>query len=164
LSWRHRGASSGGFGWEAAMKLSRTVTYAIHAMLRLAEADQGVPVPCSQLAREGHMPERFLLQVLRVLVTHNLLKSTRGVDGGYYLALRPDQITIGDIVEAFDLEAPKKAAEVRSPTRAQQEQVEAVLKRASQAARAELRKLTLADLIQRAERGSLVSGGAKPRG
>ena len=67
------------------MKLSRTVTYAVQATLQLGRSEVGVPVPCSQLAAEGHMPERFLLQVLRHLVTHGILHSTRGVDGGYSL-------------------------------------------------------------------------------
>jgi Rrf2 family protein len=48
------------------------------------------------------MPERFLLQVLRTLVNEGLLKSTRGVDGGYRLAKPLAQITLLDIVEAID--------------------------------------------------------------
>ena len=47
------------------------------------------------------MPERFLLQVLRSLVRHDLLRSTRGVDGGYYLSRPAEQISLRDIVEAF---------------------------------------------------------------
>jgi Rrf2 family protein len=48
------------------------------------------------------MPERFLLQVLRTLVNEGILKSTRGVDGGYRLARPMSQITLLDIVEAID--------------------------------------------------------------
>jgi Rrf2 family protein len=48
------------------------------------------------------MPERFLLQVLRSLVNEGILKSTRGVDGGYRLARPLTQITLLDIVEAID--------------------------------------------------------------
>ncbi len=65
------------------MKFSRTVSYALQATLQLAQEDRAAPVPCSQLAAEGKMPERFLLQILRNLVTHGILRSTRGVDGGY---------------------------------------------------------------------------------
>ncbi|HWB00312.1 MAG TPA: Rrf2 family transcriptional regulator, partial [Pirellulales bacterium] len=61
------------------MKISRTVTYAVQAVLQLARADGSRPVPCSQLASQGQMPERFLLQILRSLVTHGILQSTRGV-------------------------------------------------------------------------------------
>ena len=48
------------------------------------------------------MPERFLLQILRNLVTANLLRSTRGVDGGYLLAVPARDISLLDIVEAIE--------------------------------------------------------------
>jgi Rrf2 family protein len=131
-----------------AMKLSRTITYAIQAMLRLAEAEEGVPVPCSQLARDGKMPERFLLQVLRSLVNHGLLQSTRGVDGGYYLAKLPRQISLCDIVEAFDNPLEPKVPELNGESPLTRDKVLATLRHASRAARAELKKLTLAHLMQ----------------
>ena len=84
------------------MKLSRTVTYALQATLQLAQADSKQPVPCSQLAANGQMPERFLLQILRHLVTHGILRSTRGVDGGYSLTREPNEISILDVIEAID--------------------------------------------------------------
>jgi len=59
-------------------------------------------MPCSRLAKVGEMPERFLLQVLRSLVNHGLLKSTRGVDGGYALARPPNEISLLQILEATD--------------------------------------------------------------
>ena len=71
------------------MKLSRTVTYALKATLQLAQNSPSGPVPCGRLAAQGAMPERFLLQILRSLVTHGILKSTRGVDGGYVLWKEP---------------------------------------------------------------------------
>ncbi|PHS12447.1 MAG: Rrf2 family transcriptional regulator [Blastopirellula sp.] len=84
------------------MKLSRTVAYALQATLQLAETNSPVPVPCSQLANKGEMPERFLLQVLRSLVTHGVLRSTRGVDGGYTLVRPASEISLLDIIEAID--------------------------------------------------------------
>lgn len=83
------------------MKLSRTVAYALQATLQLARAEAG-PVPCSRLAAEGKMPERFLLQILRNLVAHGILSSTRGVDGGYTLERPPDEISLLEIIEAID--------------------------------------------------------------
>jgi Rrf2 family protein len=84
------------------MKLSRTVAYAVQATLLLAEANSHAPVPCSQLASQGNMPERFLLQILRQLVTHGILHSTRGVDGGYSLERPPAEISLLDVIEAID--------------------------------------------------------------
>jgi Rrf2 family protein len=84
------------------MKLSRTVNYAVRATLQLAKSDSANPVPCSQLAAEGKMPERFLLQILRNLVTHGILRSTRGVDGGYSLVKPPHQISLLEVIEAIE--------------------------------------------------------------
>ncbi len=84
------------------MKLSRTVSYAVRATLQLAKSDSAGPVPCSQLAAEGGMPERFLLQILRVLVTHGILRSTRGVDGGYALTRAPEDVSLLEVIEAID--------------------------------------------------------------
>jgi len=84
------------------MKLSRTVAYAVQATLQLAQIKSEAPVPCSQLAAEGHMPERFLLQILRHLVTHGILHSTRGVDGGYSLDRKPEEISLLEVIEAID--------------------------------------------------------------
>ena len=49
----------------------------------------GSPTPASQLAREGRLPERFLVQILRYLVTNGVLTSACGVSGGYSLARPP---------------------------------------------------------------------------
>ncbi len=84
------------------MKLSRTVAYAVRATLQLAQSPQGTPVPCSRLASVGHMPERFLLQILRNLVTHGILRSTRGVEGGYALTRPPEQISLLEVIEAIE--------------------------------------------------------------
>jgi Rrf2 family protein len=84
------------------MKISRTVAYALQATLLLAQADEGESIPCSRLAAEGKMPERFLLQILRNLVAHGILSSTRGVDGGYRLVRCPEKISILDVIEAMD--------------------------------------------------------------
>jgi Rrf2 family protein len=84
------------------MRLSRASAYALGAVLQLSHAPVGMPIPCSQLAKFGQMPERFLLQVLRNLVNHGILISTRGVDGGYALARSLDEISLLQILEATE--------------------------------------------------------------
>ncbi len=84
------------------MRISRTSMYAISAMIQLAELPPGIPFPCSQMAKTGEMPERFLLQILRILVNHGLLESTRGTEGGYSLARPASQISLLQILEAVD--------------------------------------------------------------
>ncbi len=95
------------------MKLSRTVAYAVRATLQLAKTSSHAPVPCSRLATDGDMPERFLLQILRNLVTHGILRSTRGVDGGYMLTRPPEEISLLEVIEAIEgpMSADDSAAE-----------------------------------------------------
>ncbi|HYW81530.1 MAG TPA: Rrf2 family transcriptional regulator, partial [Thermoguttaceae bacterium] len=84
------------------MKLSRTVAYGLQATLQLAQADSDLPIPCSRLASQGSMPERFLLQILRNLVSHGILGSTRGAEGGYTLQRDLEEISLLDVIEAID--------------------------------------------------------------
>jgi len=133
------------------MKLSRTISYALQAALHLARAAPGVPVPCSQLAREGRLPERFLLQILRCLVTHGLLQSTRGVDGGYFLARRPEQMTLLDIVEAFDNPLDPGMPDLDGMSPGVRSSILRTLHDIAHASRVELQKLTVADLLEEDE-------------
>jgi Rrf2 family protein len=128
------------------MRLSRTIAYAVQATLELARAEPNCPIPCNELARRGKLPERFLLQVLRTLVTHGIVCSVRGVDGGYYLARTPDQITLREIVEAFEKPLSAGLPEMPGvPSDVRERLTEAVAK-TSAAAQRELEQLTLADL------------------
>ncbi len=129
------------------MKISRTVSYAIQATIQLAQAETKSPTPCSQLAAEGDMPERFLLQILRNLVTHGVLDSTRGVEGGYRLARDPQDISLLEIIEA--IEGPLKPGVV--PRRGLPPEVEtrlrAALEDATEHFREKLDRIKLSDLV-----------------
>lgn len=87
------------------MKPPKTAIYAIKAMIYLAEREEPsgrAMAPCHQIAEAGEMPERFLLQILRSLASAGLLKSSRGIEGGFGLARRPDEVTLLEIVEAVE--------------------------------------------------------------
>ena len=130
------------------MKLSRTCVYAIQATLLLVRSTSGAPIPCSQLARKGKMPERFLLQILRTLVEHGLLNSTCGVAGGYYLSRSPRQISLFDIVEVFDISPKKTMPFLKHMSPTARTRVAERLRAAAAATRAELQKLSVADLVK----------------
>jgi Rrf2 family transcriptional regulator, cysteine metabolism repressor len=129
------------------MKLSRTVAYALQATLLLARTETDGPVPCSRLAAEGKMPERFLLQILRNLLAHGILSSTRGVDGGYTLERSAADISLLEIIEAID--GPMTACVPISDglPEASKVRLEAALGEITASARRELSALTLASLL-----------------
>lgn len=142
------------------MQLSRTVEYALHAILQLSRSQSGMPIPNSTLAAVGVMPERFLLQVLRQLVTHGLLHSTRGVDGGYTLARAPSEITLLDVIEAVEgplVVRPPSPLTLPEPTWAA---LRTALDRGVSALRAEYGRLTLARILSDA--GPTPAGAQTP--
>lgn len=130
------------------MRLSQTTIYALQAALHLASREYGVPVPCRQLAKHGKMPERFLLQVLRRMVQQGVLRSTCGVAGGYCLSAPPEQISVGQIVEIFDDSLARSTMLLQGVPSRVRERVSHHFQQASQACRAELRKLSLAELLE----------------
>jgi Rrf2 family transcriptional regulator, cysteine metabolism repressor len=131
------------------MKISRTVTYAVQAALQLAQSDSRQPVPCSRLAAQGQMPERFLLQILRNMVTHGILHSTRGVEGGYSLDRPSSEVSLLDIVEA--VEGPFTASPVEGGSDALQGRLNEALDDINACVASKLAAVKLADLLPSAE-------------
>ena len=130
------------------MKMSRSVAYALQATLQLARLDgESTPVPCSRLAADGNMPERFLLQVLRNLVTHGILHSTRGVDGGYSLRRSPADVTLLDVIEAVDGPVASMLPIHEGLPASSRTKLESTLTNVAELFRRELRAVTLADLL-----------------
>ena len=131
------------------MKLSRTVYYAVRATLCLAQYKSSVPIPCRRLATDGEMPERFLLQILRVLVTRGILKSTRGVDGGYTLSKPVEQISLLEVIEAIDGPlGEKNASTMGVAPDPVQDKLQTAVKQVTKTARKQLAAIKLSQLLQ----------------
>lgn len=130
------------------MKLSRTVAYALQATMQLAMSDSDAPVPCSQIASKGEMPERFLLQVLRSLVNHGVLRSTRGVDGGYMLIRSPDEISLLDVIEAIEGPLDSKLPLPLHEEDHNQQNLQIALQRVTDTARQQLKAIKISQLIR----------------
>ena len=84
------------------MKLTRASSYAIHALAYMAAQKHDRPVPSHHIAHERGIPERFLLKVLKPLVSARVLLSVKGPNGGYRLARRPADINMLEVLEAVD--------------------------------------------------------------
>ena len=132
------------------MKLSQTAAYALYVSVRLAQSNPNIPVPCSRLATEGQMPERFLLQVLRTLVMQGILRSTRGVEDGYRLGRSAQDISVLDVIEAVD--GPIRPALPPAPLMPMEAETRLrdTLARATATLRRELHAIKLVDLLPRA--------------
>jgi Rrf2 family transcriptional regulator, cysteine metabolism repressor len=85
------------------MRLSAKVEYACLAALELAVRYQkNVPVQLAEIAGAQDIPEKFLTQIFQRIKAANIVNSARGVSGGYFLARRPSEITLADIIRAVD--------------------------------------------------------------
>src|SRR5260370_1275125 len=84
------------------MKLTRASSCALHAVGYMAAVKSNPPVASHHIAQAGGIPERFLLKVLKPLVSARVLHSVKGPNGGYRLAKSPGDITMLEILEAVD--------------------------------------------------------------
>src|SRR5580765_1461396 len=75
--------------------------YAVRALAELARSGAG-PVPIAELARRRDVPVQFLEQLFATLRRAGLLRSQRGVKGGYAFARDPSEITVLEVVELLD--------------------------------------------------------------
>src|SRR5687767_9458896 len=76
--------------------------YAVRALAELGRCGGAGPVPIGELARRREVPVQFLEQLFAVLRRAGLLRSQRGVKGGYAFARDPSEITVLEIVELLD--------------------------------------------------------------
>jgi Rrf2 family transcriptional regulator, cysteine metabolism repressor len=112
--------------------------YALQALVELARSGGSTPVPIGELARRRDIPVQFLEQLFAVLRRAGLLKSQRGVKGGYTFAREPADIPVLEVVELLD---GPVGAEAKS-----------IFAEAAAAARAILEATTIADLVERETR------------
>lgn len=108
--------------------------YALRALSELGQSGEG-PVPIGELARRREIPTQFLEQLFATLRRAGLLKSQRGVKGGYSFAREPASITVLEVVELLDGPLGRGA--------------EGVFADAADAARAVLEATSIQDVIDR---------------
>ena len=82
------------------MRVSAKVDYALRAMLELADA--GGLVKGEQLATAQGIPQKVLESILLDLRHAELVTSRRGVEGGYALGRRAEEITLADVIRAVE--------------------------------------------------------------
>jgi Rrf2 family protein len=130
------------------MKLTRASSYALHAVAFLAaRKDSTRPVASHHIAAARGIPERFLLKVLKPLVSAGVLLSLKGPNGGYRLARPAAEISLLDILEAVDGpirgQAPL-AAEVDGPLN---RKLEAVCNQTADQVREHFAKVPVSELV-----------------
>ena len=80
---------------------SKTFEYSMRAVITLAGTN-GESCTARRISEITHVPVPYLSKVLNILVRSGLVRSQRGLRGGFVLASSPDEIRILDIVEAVE--------------------------------------------------------------
>jgi Rrf2 family protein len=83
-------------------KLSRRLDYAILAVSHLATRAPTSTVSARALADASHIPPAILANILKELTRNGIVRSARGVHGGYELAVSPDELSIGRLLRALE--------------------------------------------------------------
>lgn len=96
------------------MKVSTKARYAVMAMVDLAVHGQDNPVSLSEIANRQDLPLPYLEQLFNKLKKAELVKSSRGSNGGYILNHPPAQTRVIDIIYAVDTPVKITRCEVHS--------------------------------------------------
>ncbi|MDH3626390.1 MAG: Rrf2 family transcriptional regulator [Acidobacteriota bacterium] len=84
------------------LRVSTATDYGIRAMLHIASLPDGKSVRRVEIAEAEGIPTNFMAKVLRRLVRYGLLRSARGLHGGFCLSRPATQISLLELVEAID--------------------------------------------------------------
>jgi Rrf2 family protein len=84
------------------MKLSTKSRYGLRALFDMAYHSGALPAQIKDISRRQAISPRYLEQIFQDLKKAGILKSRRGPQGGYYLAKKPQEITVREIIEAAE--------------------------------------------------------------
>ncbi|TWP24861.1 Rrf2 family transcriptional regulator [Apibacter muscae] len=82
--------------------ISNRCKYALKALIYIARQEMGKSVLSSEIAKDEHIPKKFLENILRDLKNAQFLTSKRGAKGGYKLNKGAEEITLIDIIRLMD--------------------------------------------------------------
>jgi Rrf2 family protein len=80
--------------------ISQTAEYALRAIVYLAGQDQ--PRTTAQMSEVTHVPAGYLAKVMQQLGRAGLVRSQRGLKGGFTLAGEPEAVTVLEVINAVD--------------------------------------------------------------
>lgn len=84
------------------MRLSTKSRYGLRALFDMAFNSGTLPAQIKDISRRQDISPRYLEQIFQSFKKAGILKSKRGPQGGYYLARKPEQITVREILAAAE--------------------------------------------------------------
>ena len=76
--------------------------YALRVMIDLAKNENGQPLPLKDIAERQGISKKYLEIIVKDLVDGKLVKGASGKGGGYVLLRKPEEYSVGEIVELME--------------------------------------------------------------
>lgn len=110
------------------------------------------PVRIRNIAEQHQVPPRFLVQILLQLKGAGIVSSTRGAAGGYHLIPKPEEVSLGQVMNIIDgpVQSPKRASDAETSSSAVQV-LNQVWEIAEQKRQNHLCNISFADLVRMSE-------------
>jgi len=84
------------------MHLTAKADYAVRAVVELAGSGQEAPRKVDDVAQAQGIPVSFLENILTQLRSSGIVRSQRGPEGGYWLAVPPDELNLARVIRAVE--------------------------------------------------------------
>lgn len=133
------------------MKISTKGRYALRLMLDLALNNNGEPVQIKDISVRQNISNKYLEQIVSALNKAGMVRSIRGPQGGYMLAKKPAEYTVGDILRVMEGSmAPVSCLEFEENTCPRENTCATLMvwKRLDEAIKGVIDSITLEDLVE----------------
>jgi Rrf2 family protein len=84
------------------VRLSRRSEYGLRALVDLIRHEGGGPISLGALAARNNLPPKFLEQIMARLKAAAIVRTTLGAHGGYAMAERPENVSVGRVIRLLD--------------------------------------------------------------
>ena len=118
------------------MQLTKAEEYGIFGVMYLADQPKGKITPLSEISENQNVPEKFLAKIFQSLSKSGIIRSHRGVKGGFSLGKEPAKISIREVVES--IQGPYYLSKCLTEPRDQQSAVTTSLRRLLEEAQSSL--------------------------
>ena len=96
------------------MPFSKTMVQGVYVLCHLSRKEPGTVVPSGPISEAMNVPPEQTAKILQALAKAGVVRSVRGRRGGYALAKPPEEITIGELVDALGPEEDETRFESRN--------------------------------------------------
>ncbi len=142
------------------MKLSTRSRYGVRMMLDMSMHCDAGPLRLGEIAKRQGIPVKYLEQIIIPLKKAAYVKSVRGPKGGHLLSRKPEEITVGEIVDLLEgeLKLTKCSKTPEICERSDFCAVRYIWKELTEAMQERLHAITFADLLKRSRAIARCSG------